>query len=51
MIDLDHNATTPVADEVIQEMQDMFERVCANPSSARGPGQAARRVLAARGTG
>ncbi|MDE2254063.1 MAG: cysteine desulfurase [Betaproteobacteria bacterium] len=46
MIDLDHNATTPVAAEVIQEMRDVLERVWANPSSAHGPGQAARRVLA-----
>ena len=46
MIYLDHNATTPVAAEVIQEMRDVLERVWANPSSAHGPGQAARRVLA-----
>ncbi|MHB1669357.1 aminotransferase class V-fold PLP-dependent enzyme [Thiomonas sp.] len=37
-----------MADEVIQEMRDVLERVWANPSSAHGPGQAARRVLAAR---
>ena len=46
MIYLDHNATTPVAAEVLQEMRDVLERVWANPSSAHGPGQAARRVLA-----
>ncbi|WP_112488546.1 cysteine desulfurase family protein [Thiomonas sp. X19] len=46
MIYLDHNATTPVAAEALQEMRDVLERVWANPSSAHGPGQAARRVLA-----
>jgi cysteine desulfurase len=46
MIYLDHNATTPVAAEVITEMCDVLERIWANPSSTHGPGQAARRVLA-----
>ena len=46
MIYLDHNATTPVAAEVISEMCAVLERVWANPSSTHGPGQAARRVLA-----
>ena len=43
---LDHNATTPVAPEAVQEMLDVLERVWANPSSTHGPGQAARRLLA-----
>ncbi|RME93991.1 MAG: aminotransferase class V-fold PLP-dependent enzyme, partial [Verrucomicrobia bacterium] len=34
MIYLDHNATTPVAPEVIEAMQPFFERYWANPSSA-----------------
>jgi cysteine desulfurase len=43
---LDHNATTAVAPEAVQEMIDVLERVWANPSSTHGPGQAARRLLA-----
>jgi cysteine desulfurase len=43
---LDHNATTPVAPEVVVEMVDALQRTWANPSSTHGPGQAARRVLA-----
>jgi len=43
---LDHNATTRVAPEAVQDMVDVLERVWANPSSVHGPGQAARRLLA-----
>ncbi|MBI5257428.1 MAG: cysteine desulfurase [Burkholderiales bacterium] len=43
---LDHNATTPVAPQVIEEMTDALQRAWANPSSTHGPGQAARRLLA-----
>jgi cysteine desulfurase len=43
---LDHNATTPVAPEVVSEMVDALQRAWANPSSTHEPGQAARRVLA-----
>ena len=43
---LDHNATTPVAPEVIAAMVDAMQRVWANPSSTHEPGQAARRLLA-----
>lgn len=43
---LDHNATTPVAPEVVAEMVDVLQRVWANPSSTHAPGQAARRLLA-----
>lgn len=46
LIYLDHNATTPVAPEVVRDMVDAMERVWANPSSTHGPGQAARRLLA-----
>jgi cysteine desulfurase len=45
MIYLDHNATTRVAPEAVQEMMDVLERAWANPSSTHGPGQAARRIL------
>lgn len=47
MIYLDHNATTPVAAEAVQGMQEALERAWANPSSTHGPGQEARRLLAA----
>lgn len=43
---LDHNATTPVAPEVVDEMVDALRHVWGNPSSTHGPGQAARRTLA-----
>lgn len=43
---LDHNATTPVAPQAVQEMLDALQRAWANPSSTHGPGQAARRLLA-----
>ncbi|MEX8518144.1 MAG: cysteine desulfurase family protein [Leptothrix sp. (in: b-proteobacteria)] len=45
MIYLDHNATTRVAPEALQEMLDVLERAWANPSSTHEPGQAARRIL------
>lgn len=45
MIYLDHNATTPIAAQVIAEMHDALERYWANPSSTHGLGQASRRVL------
>lgn len=41
----DHNATTPPAPEVVQEMLDVLQHSWANPSSTHAPGQAARRVL------
>lgn len=47
MIYLDHNATTPVAAEAVRGMQEALERAWANPSSTHGPGQEARRLLAA----
>ncbi len=43
---LDHNATTPVAPEVITEMVDAMQLAWANPSSTHAAGQAARRLLA-----
>jgi cysteine desulfurase len=43
---LDHNATTPVAPDVVTEMVDAMQLAWANPSSSHGPGQAARRLLA-----
>jgi cysteine desulfurase len=43
---LDHNATTPVAPEVIAAMVDALQRAWANPSSTHEPGQVARRLLA-----
>ncbi len=46
MIYLDHNATTPPAPEVIDEMVDAMQRAWANPSSTHEPGQTARRLLA-----
>lgn len=45
MIYLDHNATTPVAPEVVTAMRDALERAWCNPSSIHGPGQEARRLL------
>ena len=43
MIYLDHNATTPVAPEVLAAMQEVFARDWANPSSIHRLGQQARR--------
>lgn len=46
---LDHNATTPVADEVADAMANALRECFGNPSSAYAPGQdAARRLAAAR---
>ena len=42
---LDHNATTPVAPGVVDEMLDALRSAWANPSSTHAPGQAARRLL------
>ncbi len=43
MIYLDHNATTPVAPEVLAAMQEVFASDWANPSSIHRLGQQARR--------
>jgi cysteine desulfurase len=43
---LDHNATTPPAPEVIEEMTESLRIVWGNPSSTHAAGQAARRALA-----
>ncbi len=51
MIYLDHNATTAPSSEAIAAMLPALTHTWANPSSQHGPGQDARRVLAAaRGT-
>lgn len=42
---LDYAATTPVRPEAIQAMQAALEHAWGNPSSAHGPGQAARDAL------
>ena len=42
---LDHNATTPIAPEVIAAMVEAMRQTWANPSSVHGPGQAARQAL------
>ena len=46
MIYLDHNASTAVAPEAIEEMVDALQSGWANPSSTHDPGQRARRMLA-----
>lgn len=46
MIYLDHNASTAVAPEAIEEMVDALQSGWANPSSTHDPGQRARRLLA-----
>lgn len=46
LVYLDHNATTPLAPAVVEQMLDVLQRVWANPSSTHAPGQDARRVLA-----
>lgn len=51
MIYLDHNATTPPAPEVIAAMLPVLGGLWANASSQHGPGQEARRVLAAARSG
>jgi len=42
---LDHNATTPLRDEVVEAMTHVLRDVYGNPSSAHEEGQAARRVV------
>ena len=46
MIYLDHNASTAVAPEAIEQMVDALQSGWANPSSTHDPGQRARRMLA-----
>ncbi len=45
LIYLDHNATAPIAPEVVEAMGAAFDAQFANPASQHGPGRAARRVL------
>lgn len=45
MLYFDHNATTPVAPEVAETLQDAFCRVFGNPSSTHREGQLARQQL------
>lgn len=45
MIYLDHNATTPPADEVVAAMAQALRVTWANPSSVHRPGQEARRAV------
>jgi cysteine desulfurase len=47
MIYLDHNATTPPAPQVIAAMLPVLSSLWANSSSQHGPGQEAKRALAA----
>ena len=47
MIYLDHNATTPPAPQVIAAMLPVLSSLWANSSSQHGPGQDAKRALAA----
>jgi cysteine desulfurase len=47
MIYLDHNATTEPAPGVVQAMLEVMTQTWANASSQHGPGQNAKRVLAA----
>lgn len=47
MIYLDHNATTPPAPEVIAAMVPVLSSLWANSSSQHGPGQDAKRAMAA----
>jgi cysteine desulfurase len=42
---LDHNATTPVRDEVVEAMVDVLRHHHGNPSSTHAEGSAARRLL------
>lgn len=44
-IDLDHNATTPLRDEVVAAMLRVLRDVPGNPSSVHAAGAAARRVV------
>ena len=47
MIYLDHNATTRPAPDVVQAMVNVMSSIWANASSQHGPGQDAKRLLAA----
>lgn len=47
MIYLDHNATTQPAPDVVQAMVNVMSSIWANASSQHGPGQDAKRLLAA----
>jgi cysteine desulfurase len=47
MIYLDHNATTQPAPDVVQAMVNVMSSIWANASSQHGPGQDAKRMLAA----
>lgn len=47
MIYLDHNATTPPSPQAVQAVLAAMQQAWANPSSVHGPGQTARRLLAA----
>ena len=42
---LDHNATTPIAEEVLQAMTDAERRYPGNPASQHAAGRAARAAL------
>lgn len=42
---LDHNATTPLADEVLEAMTAALRDLWGNPSSVHGPGRAARGAI------
>ncbi|MGZ5428118.1 MAG: aminotransferase class V-fold PLP-dependent enzyme, partial [Thermoanaerobaculia bacterium] len=43
----DHHATTPLDPEVLEVMRPWLEGMAANPSSAHGPGRAAREAVEA----
>ena len=45
MIYLDHNATTPVAPEVVEAMKPYLGGRYGNPSSSHGPGRLAKQAL------
>jgi cysteine desulfurase len=45
MIDLDHNATTPIHPEVVQAIESCFEAAHGNPASAHRLGRRARQVV------
>ena len=42
---LDHNATTPLRDEVVEAMTRVLREIFGNPSSVHEEGQAARREV------
>lgn len=45
MIYLDHNATTPIAPEVVEAMRPYWGEQYGNPSSSHGPGHLAKQAL------